>query len=59
MTDPFCMACAAKLFGPEAMAVLEENVRNAPPISPEVRLKIRALFQSAPPRPPVEKTCGH
>ncbi|MFR9794208.1 hypothetical protein ACL07V_37235 [Streptomyces sp. MB22_4] len=63
MTDYFCVACAEELFGPEALAHVQRVVDAAPPLSPEQRVRLRALFhvslvQRRLMKVP-KKECGH
>lgn len=47
MSEPFSRAEAERLLGPAAVARARQLVDEAPPLSPEIREKLRALFLSA------------
>jgi hypothetical protein len=58
------MQCTVELLGPEAMADIDRQVAQAPPLSAEQVVNLRALIQSArqsrvTPAPPQKKECGH
>lgn len=63
MSGDFCMACAEERFGPEAMAQVQREVDAAPPFSPEVAARLRALFQTVRieyrQEEQPKKACGH
>lgn len=46
---PWSRAAAEKRLGPAAVAAARRHASAAPPLSPEIRAKLRALFQSAQP----------
>lgn len=48
--ESWSRAAAEKRLGPTAVAAARRHVAAAPPLSPEQRAQLRALFQSAPPR---------
>lgn len=50
MSAPFDMAAARKRLGPQAVAAIERAVAEAPPLRPETREQIRAVFATARPR---------
>ncbi len=55
MTAPWCRAEAERLLGPDVMKRIRELAAEAPPMRPEQREQIRAVFASAPvPRPAAE-----
>ncbi|MFI8191326.1 hypothetical protein ACIF8T_21325 [Streptomyces sp. NPDC085946] len=63
MTAPFCRTCAEALLGPAVVESVRRTVKEAPPLSTEQLVNLRALFESArasrgseKPRP---KPCGH
>jgi hypothetical protein len=45
--EPFSLADAEATFGPAAMEHIDRAVSQAPPLSPELRERLRALFASA------------
>lgn len=49
MTAPFSRAEAERLLGPEVVAAVRELVDAAPPLRPEQREQLRAVFASARP----------
>lgn len=49
MTAPFSRAEAERLLGPDVIAAIRELVDEAPPLRPEQREQIRAVFASARP----------
>ncbi|MFJ3097410.1 hypothetical protein [Streptomyces hydrogenans] len=49
MNAPFDMAAARKRLGPQAVAALQRAVAEAPPLRPETREQIRAVFATARP----------
>jgi hypothetical protein len=57
MAPRFSLAEAERLLGPAVIATARRNVDAAPPMRPELREQIRAVFASAPkvqpPAPPV------
>lgn len=45
--EPFSLANAEDVFGQAAMERLDETVAQAPPLTPELSERLRALFASA------------
>ncbi|MGA4896701.1 hypothetical protein ACPCAJ_01880 [Streptomyces griseoincarnatus] len=46
MTAPWCRAEAERLLGPDVMKRIRELAAEAPPMRPEQREQIRAVFAS-------------
>ncbi|MGW6924466.1 hypothetical protein ACWGA9_24795 [Streptomyces sp. NPDC054950] len=46
-SEPFSLAEAEQLLGPAAIEAARRNVDAAPPMQPELREQIRAVFTSA------------
>ncbi|MFH8717290.1 hypothetical protein [Streptomyces zaomyceticus] len=51
---PFSRAAAEKRLGPAAVEAIHKVVDAAPPLRPEQREQLRAIFASARPRKPVD-----
>ncbi|MFE7236136.1 hypothetical protein ACFVAF_37090 [Streptomyces sp. NPDC057596] len=51
MTAPFSRAAAERLLGPAVVEEIRRQVDAAPPIRPEQRAHVRALFATASPQP--------
>lgn len=61
MTIPFCRTCAESRLGPAAIEKARRVVAEAPPMSIELKAKVRAVFASARQvsSEPPPKECGH
>lgn len=47
---PFSRAAAQERLGPAAMEAIKKSVADAPPLRPEQREQLRAIFATARPR---------
>jgi hypothetical protein len=50
MTAQWSRAEAERVLGPDVMAAIRELVKEAPPLTPEQREQMRALFATARPQ---------